>query len=188
MSRLHDYLIPFKGYKIGTHELEFPINKALLEEMGDEEMIDAEAIAKAILTKGANMLTIDVEIDGEVKVECDRCLDELKLPVLIEDKLVVKFSDEEEGFDGEVMWLNPADATLDIAEWLYETLLLALPYQRVHETLEECNPEMVKRFSIVSAEEFNQIAEPVDSAIKGGAADKLAELKRQLEGNAKENN
>ena len=181
MSTNKDYVIPFKGYKIGVHELEFPIDDALLESVGDEEMIGAEAVAKVTLTKGASLLTLDVAVSGEVTVECDRCLDPLRLPVEIEDTLVVKFSEDEEGFDGEVMWLNPADAELDMREWLYETVLLALPYQRVHESIEECNPEMVERFKIVSEEEFDRLAEPQSTIVEGDTADKLAELKRRLE-------
>ena len=181
MSTNKDYVIPFKGYKVGVHELEFPIDGALLESVGDEEMIGAEAVAKVTLTKGASVLTLDVVISGEVTVECDRCLDELHLPVEIEDSLVVKFSEDEEGFDGEVMWLNPSDAELDMREWLYETVLLALPYQRVHESSEECNQEMIGKFQIVSEEEFNTLTEPKGALAEGGMASKLAELKRQME-------
>ena len=181
MSTNKDYVIPFKGYKTGVHELEFPIDDALLESVGDEEMIGAEAVARVTMTKGASLLTLDVAVNGEVTVECDRCLDPLRLPVEIEDTLVVKFSEDEEGFDGEVMWLNPADAELDMREWLYETVLLALPYQRVHESIEECNPEMVGRFKIVSEEEFDRLAEPQNAIVEGDTADKLAELKRRLE-------
>lgn len=181
MSTNKSYVIPFKGYKVGVHELEFPIDDALLEAVGDEEMIGAEAVAKVTMTKGANMLTLDVVISGEVKVECDRCLDELRLPVEIEDSLVVKFSEEEVDFDGEVLWLNPSDGELDLARWLYETVLLALPYQRVHESLEECNPQMVARFQIVSEEEFDRLAEPTGAMAEGEMAEKLAALKRQME-------
>ena len=181
MNTNKDYVIPFKGYKTGVHELEFPIDDALLESVGDEEMIGAEAVARVTMTKGASLLTLDVTVSGEVTVECDRCLDPLRLPVEIEDTLVVKFSEDEEGFDGEVLWLNPADAELDMREWLYETVLLALPYQRVHESIEECNPEMVERFKIVSEEEFDRLAEPKSTIAQGDTADKLAELKRRLE-------
>lgn len=183
MSTPTDFIIPFKGYKIGVHEFDFQIDDALLQAVGDGEMIGADAVAHVTMSKGAGMLTLDVAIEGTVKVECDRCLDELLLPVDIEDQLVVKFSEEEEGFDGEVMWLNPADGQLDLMDWLYETVLLALPYQRVHASLEECNPEMVKHFRVVSEEEFNKLAEPQEAMVEGEMADKLAALKRQMEQN-----
>ena len=182
MKSLDEFCIPFKGLKAGEHRFEFELDKAFLEAIGDEELLDVEVDVEVVMTKTAQMLTFEVSMDGTAYVECDRCLDELEYPVEADDTLYVKFSDEEIEFDGEVMWLNPADEELDLAGYIYETLLLSLPYQRVHESLEECNQEMIARFKIVSEEEFEEIATPKEKALAGGAGgDALAALKRQLE-------
>lgn len=182
MTALKEFCIPFKGLKSGSHHFEFKLDKAFLEAIGDEELIDVEADVEVEMTKTAQMLTFDVAIDGVAYVECDRCLDELEYPVETEDTLYVKFSEEEIEFDGEVMWLNPADDQLDLSGYIYETLLLSLPYQRVHENIEECNQEMIARFKIVSEEEFEEMTEPQEKSLSGGASgDALAALKRQLE-------
>lgn len=182
MTALKEFCIPFKGLKSGSHHFEFKLDKAFLEAIGDEELIDVEADVEVEMTKTAQMLTFDVAIDGVAYVECDRCLDELEYPVETEDTLYVKFSEEEIEFDGEVMWLNPADDQLDLSGYIYETLLLSLPYQRVHESIEECNQEMIARFKIVSEEEFEEMTEPQEKSLSGGASgDALAALKRQLE-------
>lgn len=182
MTVLKEFCIPFKGLKSGSHHFEFKLDKAFLEAIGDEELIDVEADVEVEMTKTAQMLTFDVAIDGVAYVECDRCLDELEYPVETEDTLYVKFSEEEIEFDGEVMWLNPADDQLDLSGYIYETLLLSLPYQRVHESIEECNQEMIARFKIVSEEEFEEMTEPQEKSLSGGASgDALAALKRQLE-------
>ena len=178
------FVIPFKGYKVGIHEFEFPLGSDFLEAVGDEELAGIEAVAKVVMTKAANMLTFDVEVTGTVTVECDRCLDELALPVEISDTLFVKFSEDELDFDGEVMWLNPTDTEIDLMDYIYETVLLALPYQRVHERIEDCNQEMIAKFQIVSQEEFDQMAEPQNNSFaEGSAANTLAALKQQLEQN-----
>ena len=182
MTALKEFCIPFKGLKSGSHHFEFKLDKAFLEAIGDEELIDVEADVEVEMTKTAQMLTFEVAIDGAAYVECDRCLDELEYPVETEDTLYVKFSEEEIEFDGEVMWLNPADDQLDLSGYIYETLLLSLPYQRVHENIEECNQEMIARFKIVSEEEFEEMTEPQEKSLSGGASgDALAALKRQLE-------
>ena len=182
MTALKEFCIPFKGLKSGSHHFEFKLDKAFLEAIGDEELIDVEADVEVEMTKTAQMLTFEVAIDGAAYVECDRCLDELEYPVETEDTLYVKFSEEEIEFDGEVMWLNPADDQLDLSGYIYETLLLSLPYQRVHESIEECNQEMIARFKIVSEEEFEEMTEPQEKSLSGGASgDALAALKRQLE-------
>lgn len=184
MTGTEQFVIPFKGYKVGVHEFEFALNDEFLKVIGDEEMIGVDAVAKIVLTKAASMLTFDVEIAGTVSVECDRCLDELALPIDISDRLYVKFSEDELDFDGEVVWLNPADSQIDLADYIYETLLLALPYQRVHESIEECNQDMIAKFQIVSQEEFDQISEPQNNSLGDGEmANKLAALKERLEQN-----
>lgn len=186
MSALKDFCIPYKGFKSGEHRFEWTIDKEFLEAVGDEELIDAEVDVEVVMTKTAQMLTFEVTLDGTACVECDRCLDELEYPVETEDTLYVKFSNEEIEFDGEVMWLNPAEEEVDLAPYIYETLLLSLPYQRVHENLEDCNQEMISRFKIVSEEEFEEIAEPKENTLaKGESGDALAALKRQLEAEEK---
>ena len=182
MAIEQQFVIPFKGYKVGVHDFEFRLDSELLDAVNDDEIVDIDAVAKVSMTKAANMLTFDVEILGSVVVECDRCLDELTLPIEIGDKLYVKFCEDEFEFDGEVMWLNPADSEIDLAGYIYETLLLALPYQRVHERIEDCNQQMISKFQIVSQEEFDRIAEPQNNTLaEGEMADKLAALKAQLE-------
>ncbi len=187
MSALREFCIPFKGLKNGEHRFEFKLDKAFLEAVGDEELIDAEVDVAVVMTKTAQMLTIEVSLDGAASVECDRCLDELEYPVEADDTLYVKFSEEEIEFDGEVMWLNPVDDELDLSGYIYETLLLSLPYQRVHESLEECNQEMIARFRIVSEEEFEEIAEPKENTLAGGDnGDVLSALRSKLEAEEKE--
>lgn len=184
MDTLIEFSIPFKGLKAGEHEFEFQLNRAFLDAVGDEELVDVDVVAYVTMTKAASMLTFDVELDGTAVVACDRCLDELEYPVEVDDRLFVKFSEEEYEFDGEVMWLNPAEDQINLADYIYETLLLALPYQRVHEKIEECNQDMISRFNIVSEEEFEEMTEPKEASLAGGDnGDVLAALKRSLENN-----
>lgn len=188
MDALKSFGIHFKGLKAGEHEFEYKLDKAFLEAVGDEELVDVDVVASVLMTKAASILTFEVDLDGIAIVECDRCLDELEFPVETSDTLYVKFSEEEIEFDGEVMWLNPADEEINLAGYIYESLLLSLPYQRVHESLEDCNQEMIGRFSIVSQEEFNEIAEPKEQSMASGESGQmLAALKRSLEENEKKN-
>lgn len=182
MDTLRDFSIPFKGLKAGEHEFEFQLNRAFLDAIGDEELVDVDVVAYVTMTKAASMLTFDIELDGTAIVECDRCLEEFSFPVDAGDTLYVKFSEEEYEFDGEVMWLNPADDQINLADYIYETLLLALPYQRVHENIEDCNQDMVARFQVVTEEEFEEMTQPNESSLAGGDnGAMLAALKSKLE-------
>ena len=53
------------------------------------------------LERGEAMLTLDVTLDGSVVVECDRCLEECRIPCIAQrGRLLVKFSDEVHEYDG----------------------------------------------------------------------------------------
>jgi uncharacterized metal-binding protein YceD (DUF177 family) len=77
------------------------------------------------------------------------------------NRLVVKFSDGEHPFEGDILWVNPADGLLDLEQYIYESIVLSLPLRRVHPEdvhgTPLCNPAMLERFKIVSEEEFNKI-------------------------------
>ena len=97
---------------------------------------------------------------------------------------MVRISDEEGEYDGEIMWLNPADDVVDFTQYIYESIVLSLPYQRVHPE-GECNPDMLARFTIATEADLEAIEAKAESD-KGGICEgdfnKLAALKAQMEG------
>lgn len=65
-------------------------------------------------------------------VECDRCLGDCSVPIDYEGELLVKFSDEVREYDGDTLWLSPSEDFVDLTQYIYESIVLSLPYQRVH--------------------------------------------------------
>jgi len=104
------------------------------------------------------------------------------VPIDFEGQLVVKFSDEVHEYDGEVMWMLPGEDRVELAQYIYESIVLSLPYQRVHPE-GECNPEMLKRFRIVSDREFASIEAAAEGAGERGGGEwaKLAALRERME-------
>ena len=104
-----------------------------------------------------------------------------RIPVDFEGRLIVRFSEEEHEYDGEVLWLVPGEDEVDLAQYIYESIVLSLPYQRVHPE-GECDPDMLGRFRIVSDEEFASIeAGAGGEERRGGEWAKLAELRERME-------
>ena len=97
-------------------------------------------------------------------------------------RLLVKFSDEVHEYDGEVMWMLPGEDRVELAQYIYESIVLSLPYQRVHPE-GECNPEMLERFRIVSDREFASIEAAAEGAGERGGGEwaKLAALRERME-------
>lgn len=190
MDILRRYTVPYKGLKIGSHHFDFDVDDALVQAFEGSEIKHCRAVVGVELLKAASMLTLDVSIRGEVTVECDRCLDDCVLPVVFDDRLLVKFSEQEIESDGSVMWIDRSDAEVQLGQYIYESIVLSLPYSRVHPE-GECNPDMLARFRTVSSGELDEMEqragrdEMLDEANRK-QWDKLAALKTEMEGNEKD--
>ncbi len=137
------YCIDFKGLSIGKHSYEMPIDNAIFTPYEECEVFGGRGICRVELEKSETMLQLDIEITGEVQVECDRCLDPCWIEIEYSNPLVVKFTNDEQlaqEFDGEVMWTTSDQ--LDLSHYIYESIILSLPYQRVHQDESECNAEV----------------------------------------------
>lgn len=143
------------------------------------------------LLKQASMLTLDFQMNGEVEVVCDRCLGEFRMPVEYEGTLQVKFTEDPPESDGDIVWLHPVESEINLAQYIYESIVLSLPYQRIHPVDENgnptCDPEMLKHFRIVSGEEFDQMfpEEEVDAEAKNETQanweNQLAAIREKME-------
>lgn len=180
-----EFLIPFKGLKAGVYTYDFKVDSSLFEAFECPEIEHGECDVRVELRRLETMLDMQVEIAGWVEVMCDRCLEDCRMPIAYEDNLVVKFSDEPGEYDGEVLWLHPSEDVVDLAAYIYESIILSLPMQRVHPE-GECNPEMLKHFQMISAEDFERMeaeaeAQEEPATLSEDAKAKLAALKAQME-------
>ena len=179
MERPTAYTIAFKGLKNGEHTFCFPIDGALFAAFDNAEIRDGAGEARVVLHRSERQLVCDVRIDARVTVPCDRCLEDCTLPVAYEGRLVVKFSEAGGEYDGEVLWLYPGDTEVDLAQYVYESIVLSLPYRRVHPD-GGCDPAMLERFRIVSPQEFAAIESDAEAPTEAHVADDGAEPSVEL--------
>lgn len=185
MNVENNFSIPFKGLKPGVYTYDFKVDSQLFETFESREVKRGECLVRVELRRLETMLDLAVALQGSVVVECDRCLEDCVIPVAYEGNLVVKFSDREQEYDGEVLWLTPADDELSLAQYIYESIILSLPYQRVHPE-GACDPEMLRRFKVVTSEELERMEAAVESSSEAStlseeAQSKLSALKAQME-------
>lgn len=185
MDILKTYIIPWKSLSNGSHRFEFTMEAPFFAAFEETDITDGSVRAAVELQKAASMLVLDVHLEGEVTVPCDRCLADLVLPVDYDGRLTVKFSDEITDYDGDLMWINPADGELNLAQYLYESIVLSLPYRRIHGEDADGNPlcdaRMLERFRIVSEAEFDAIEAESRSLARAEGNEQLQQLKARLE-------
>ena len=182
MEVAQPYSIAFKGLKNGHHEFRFEVGKSLFEAFESTEIKDGACEVAVDMERSDAMLLLDIRITGHVVVACDRCLEACRIPIDFRSSLPVRFSEQEHEYDGEVLWLVPGEDEVDLAQYIYESIVLSLPYQRVHPD-GECDPDMLGRFRIVSDEEFATIearAEGANAGLREGERAKLAALRERM--------
>ncbi len=87
---------------------------------------DVEVVVTVGDEGGESGERVSVSIEGTARVICDRCLEECELPVSFSETV---------DFKGEV----------DLEEYIFESIVLGLPFQRVHLSTNDCNPDMINR-------------------------------------------
>ena len=145
------FIIPLNGLTAGKNEFFWQADREFFNSFENAEILDAQLDADVIVEKSGRYLGVDCDVRGTVTVECDRCLDEVHMPIDVEIRLSVKYGDEEssdEHHEGEreVIFIPATDAEFDMSQIIYDYVCLALPMQRVHED-GECNPDAVRYLS-----------------------------------------
>ena len=145
-----NFIIPLNGLTAGKNEFLLHAGKEFFDSFENEEILGADLQIRVLVEKSGRYIGVDCEIEGEVTVECDRCLEEVEMPVDTEVRLSVKFGEEQaaelgQDVDREVIFVKETDAQLDMSQIIYDYTLLALPMQKTHAP-GECNPEAMKYF------------------------------------------
>ena len=154
-----DFIIPLNGLKSGRTEFSWRAGKEFFEGFGNSEIIDADIAVNAEVEKSGTYLGVNCRLEGTLTVPCDRCLEDLTLPVSAEARLSVKFGEEPSdaaeavaGDEREIIYLPDDGADMDLSQTVYDYAYLALPMQRIHEE-GKCNPAVLKYLNVGDFEE-----------------------------------
>jgi uncharacterized metal-binding protein YceD (DUF177 family) len=146
MKSVNNYKLMFKNLSSGKHAFTFEIDDSFFTLFEGSEIQHGKLSSEVELEKQSASVQLDVTMVGSVKVECDRCLDELDVPLNYKGRLLVKFGNTPSATDDidEIMLLDPADDEIDLSQFLFDSINVSLPMQRIHpEGL--CNKEMTDR-------------------------------------------
>ncbi|RDY59747.1 YceD family protein [Flagellimonas nanhaiensis] len=132
MMKLKEFFIPFSGLKQGKHKFEYEIDNTFFESFDYQEFNGASLKITAILEKMSNMMELNIEARGTVDVDCDLTGEPFDQSVDSELHLVVKFGEEYNDEDDEILIIPHGEHQFNIAQYVYEMLVLAVPQKRVH--------------------------------------------------------
>lgn len=137
IMKLKDFDISFIGLKQGNHEFEYELNDSFFEHFGFNEFCNAAINVQATLTKGSTMMELAVKGNGTVEVNCDLTNEPFKMNLNPTLDLVIKFGEEYNDEDDELLVLPHGEYQFNVAQYLYEMTVLSLPQKRIHPGVED---------------------------------------------------
>lgn len=159
MNFLKQFTIPFAGLKTGKHRYHFIITKEFLIHYNIQEINDINCELDFSLDKQSTMLTLHFMLDGKVETLCDRCGDNLSIPVFSDQELYIKFG-QAGGEENEKIVIIPVSETeIDISQYIYEFITFAIPFKKVHPE-GGCNPESIKKLKEIKIEQEKKEMDP----------------------------
>lgn len=132
MSKTKEYVIPFVGLKLGKHKFEYQINNAFFEIFDYNEFQNSDIKVNVVLDKKSNLLEISFKHQGTINVPCDLTSEDFDLPIKGKIKLIVRFGDSYNNDNEELLILPFGEFEIDIAQYIYEMIVLSIPLRRVH--------------------------------------------------------
>ena len=147
-----NFIIPLNGLASGKNDFSWHAGKEFFDAFENTEILDADLGVAVMVEKSGRYIGVDCAVDGDVVVSCDRCLEDLKMPIGTDIMLSIKFGDEDSVEDHqegerETVFVPEGDAEYDLSQIIYDYVCLALPMQRHHEE-GDCNPEVLKHLGV----------------------------------------
>jgi len=161
--KLKEFSIPFSGLKQGKHSFEYKIDNTFFESFEYNEFNAAAIDITVKLNKMSTIMEFEMKAKGSVNVFCDISSEPYDQDINSTLELVVKFGEEFNDENEEILIIPHGDFQVNISQYLYEMLVLAVPSKRVHPGV-------------------------LDGTLKSKAVDKLEELQPKDEKENKEDN
>lgn len=154
MAGINSYNIEFKGLALGTHVFDYQIDKRFFDLFDGGIAFDGDMQVKVELEKQSALMVLWFHASGTVKIQCDRCLELYDQPIGCDNKVYVKYGEDDFEDGDDVIWVDVSEHQINIAQMIYDFIILAIPFRQIHPKDKDgkrlCNPEMLKKLKDMS--------------------------------------
>ncbi|PPK96490.1 uncharacterized protein DUF177 involved in 23S rRNA accumulation [Nonlabens xylanidelens] len=134
---LKAFIISYAGLKERKHQFQFEVDNTFFENFGFEEFNSSSIIVDAQLDKKNTIMELSLEATGSVNVNCDVTNEPFDLDIDTSMDLVIKFGEAFNDDNEELLILPHGEYEFNIAQYVYEMLVLSIPHRRVHPGVED---------------------------------------------------
>lgn len=159
-----EYNIPFAGLKQGKHEFKFHVDNTFFHNFEYTEFNDADVELEVLLDRQSTVLDLEMNASGTVNLDCDLTSEAYDQEIGSNLALVVKFGEEYNDEDDEILVIPHGEHQVNIAQYIYEMLVLAVPQKRLHPGVVDgtLQSEALKRLEELSPKDSKRNKEQTD--------------------------
>ena len=132
MKDLKEFNIQFVGLKEGKHEFKYSIDNKFFEAFNFDEYESSSIKVSLNFVKKSTLFELVFTAEGFVEVPCDVTNELYDQEIDSELPLVVKFGPEFNDDNEEILILPHEAYEFNVAQFIYEMIVLAVPNKRVH--------------------------------------------------------
>lgn len=133
------YRIHILGLSINIHHFQFDVDNEFFKKYGTGLVSNGNFTVELTLDKRETFLEATFAIKGSTKLTCDRSLDEFDFEISKISKLIFKFGDEDLEISEDVIMIHRGTETLELGQYIYEFIALAIPMKKLHPRFKEEN-------------------------------------------------
>ena len=149
MCYLEQFDIDLKALTQDVTPLEWGLDDQFFNALEGAQVQGGTLHVSGSIRKTVGFFELLLHTNGTVRIPCDRCLDLMDQPIEADLRLVVKLGSEYQE-DDDIITVDESDPTLNTAWFIYESIILAVPIQHVHQP-GDCNDAMMRVLSEHSA-------------------------------------
>ena len=164
MKDLKDFDISFIGIGEGTHQFEYIIKKEFFDFFNYDEFSNSKVTVKLSFVKKATMFELTFDFIGWVEVLCDVSGEMFQQPISSIMNLIVKFGDEYNNDNEELLIIPHSDYKLNVSQYIYEAIILAVPIKRIHPGVSDgsLNSEVLNKLKELEIKDQEYSNEEID--------------------------
>ena len=175
MGKFDIYKVDLKNLSPGVHEFEYILENKFFVDIDGDEVQKGKVKVNLTVKRTSMVFDMNFQLEGIVYVPCDRCLDDMELPVSTQNKLVVKFGKEYAEESEEIVIIPEEEGEINLAWFIYEFIALAIPMKHIHAP-GKCNKTMsskLKKHTARRADDEDEFDEEAadDIVVDDDAAD-----------------
>ncbi|TDL99188.1 MAG: hypothetical protein C4K58_07865 [Flavobacteriaceae bacterium] len=131
-------LLKFSGLKVGKHQFQYKIEQSFFDLFEfDQDFSSPKLEVLVELEKKENFMVASIGLSGEVLLDCDVCLESLSHKLNEDLNLIIRFAEEFDDSEEEILLLPFNAYQVDLSQYIYELTLLNLPLKRVHSSCKD---------------------------------------------------